>query len=68
MNEAMEYASAVAESRAKSLEQAIQRFVDCGVTLDRMDIREDRRQPFVSVLHVDGLPRFTWRLAPAHRG
>jgi hypothetical protein len=50
------------ESRATSLERAIQRFYDCGVTLDRMEIQEHRDRPLESVLCVDGVPRFTWRV------
>lgn len=54
-------AKEAAESRADALEAAIQRFRDCGVDLDRMEIQERRGVP-ESVLCVDGVPRFTWRL------
>lgn len=50
------------KSRHSSLEQAVQRFYDCGVSLDRMEIQEHRERPLESVLCVDGIPRFTWRL------
>jgi hypothetical protein len=50
-----------AESRADALEAAIQRFRDCGVDLDRMEIQE-RPGGVETVLCVDGVPRFTWRL------
>lgn len=50
-----------ANSRAKSLETAIRGYYDSGVSLDRMAIHESR-DATESVLHVDGVPRFTWRL------
>lgn len=54
MNEAM-------QSRFQTLEAAIQRFVECGVTLDRMKIVEFQDHS-ASVLCVDGVGRFIWRM------
>jgi len=57
----MDLVREASESRATALEAAIREFYECGVSLDRMEIRE---RPGVneSVLYVDDVPRFTWRL------
>ena len=55
------YVNRITESRNRELEKAIQRFVDCGVTLDRMHI-VDSRNFDTSTLLVDGVARFQWKL------
>lgn len=54
------------ESRLHELDAAIQRFYNCGVTLDRMTIQETLN-PHETVLCVDDIPRFAWRMVyPDH--
>ena len=48
------------KSRARELEAAIRRFMDCGVELARFSVQE---HPGESRLCIDGVPRFSWRLA-----
>lgn len=57
-----EYMRAAFESRERALEAAINRFRDCGVELARFSIVERQGRPTETVLCVDGIPRFTWRL------
>lgn len=46
--------------RARELEAAINRFRDCGVEIERFSIEEN---PYsITVLCVDGKPRFGWRI------
>lgn len=57
-----DYVKAAAESRAVALEAAINRFRDCGVEIERFSIIVHQERPNETVLCVDGIPRFTWRM------
>lgn len=55
----LNFVKLAAESRARELEAAIQRFRDCGVELARFTIQERGE---VTHLCVDGVSRFNWRV------
>lgn len=54
------YIRAAAESRAREIEAAINRFRDCGVEIERFSIEE--RSDMTTMLCIDRIPRFTWRI------
>lgn len=57
-----EFVAAAVESRTRELEAAIIRFRDCGVEIERFSIVQHIDRPNETVLCVDGIPRFTWRM------
>ena len=62
-----DHARCITESRDRELAKHIRCFYECGVTLDRMHI-VDNRNFSTTTLYVDGIARFQWRIKEYRHG